>query len=671
MIDDPATYFARNGIQYKQSKGKNGRELLVDCPSCGRDGGKCSVNSKTWKWQCFVCKATGGEVTFKRERGDLYAVTNQAEDDAEKHRDEAFAQALLAKRSRTQVERWRDALQADPAAEAARAYLVEERLITLETAKRLLIGWSATRPTSTSKPAKAEQKPRRRRRRASASEVQPEPDSAPTGPGWLTIPSFTRHTGLGPDPESCAMVKLRSVPPAEKEYRRITGGESILYAPGGIDPKTTLLVVGGELDAAVIHQIGHTNVVAGTTGESGWSDVWTKQLEDCEDIVVIYDADGTGQAGAEELSKTLGQHRTRIGHWPEPYNDANAALIGLGADVFDIFHVESVIASARSALAKGINRIDESLRTRYKRRLLGGENRGVSSGWPHFDDSIGGVRWGEVTVVTGDTSSGKTTFISELALKMAQPVAASTDSALGGRAAIPTLVMPFESGDERQLDKWVRQVSTHPPDELSEEQIDETLDALEAMPLWVMRHYGKFKAEALRNTLIYAARRLGVKFVVLDHLHFMVDEGGEQEREQISAICMVCAEVAQSEGMHVVLVAHPHGTGSSKDKDRDNRIVQLGDLKGSSAIKQIADNALSVWKPRNATREGIADDQGYGESIVYVLKARSDYGSEGSVPFMFWIRAARYIDPDSNIALFRRTDTSGPSGHKRHWMDDD
>lgn len=668
MSDSPESYLQRNGITFVKSSGRNGRELLIACPNCGRDG-KCSVNARTWRWQCFVCEESGGEVALKKANGHMYDIADGASQDAERVRDEAFARACMAKAQRTDVERWSEALLKDPEAEGARRYLTEERHISLQTCAELLIGWSPTHPDA--KPQGAPQA-RRRRRKADAESPKAKPHPGGTGTGWITIPSFAKHLADGrPNPTSCACVKLRSVPPAEKAYRRVTGGDSILYAPQGIDPEQTLIIVGGELDAVVLHQIGVRNVVAGTTGEKGWSDIWTKQLESVEDIVVIYDGDSTGKAGAEKLAHILGEHRTRIGTWPAPYNDANDALVGLGPDAFDIFAVQAIVTEARSVLASGVVRIKGDVREKFKSRHKIGGHRGVSFGWPHLDDGLGGCRWAEVTVITGDTGSGKTTFISDLCRRMASPVVGTT-SECGDRDAIPTMVCAFESGEYLQIEKWVRQQSTHPPEDLSEEQLDATLDQLEQMPLWILRHWGTFSVEALRNTMVYAARKLGVRFIVLDHLSFMVEEGSDKEREQISKILMVCAEVAREEDIHIVIVAHPHGTGTGKDKDRDNRVIQLGDLKGSTSIKQIAFNVLSVWRSRKSVRDGIVDQQGYGESIVYLLKVRSDYGCEGSVPFSFWFRAARFLDPDESTPLKFPKSKGGPATpHRKHWTDDD
>jgi hypothetical protein len=84
--------------------------------------------------------------------------------------------------------------------------------------------------------------------------------------------------------DSAACVKLRSVPPAPRAFRRLVGGDSVLFAPNGIKPEETILIVGGELDALSCVVAGWANVISPTTGETAWADSATAQLEACEDI---------------------------------------------------------------------------------------------------------------------------------------------------------------------------------------------------------------------------------------------------------------------------------------------------------------------------------------------------------------------------------------------------
>jgi hypothetical protein len=105
----------------------------------------------------------------------------------------------------------------------------------------------------------------------------------------------------------------------------------------------------------------------------------------------------------------------------------------------------------------------------------------------------------------------------------------------------------------------------------------------------------------------------------------------------------------------------------------------MSDLKGSSGLKQLADNIMSVWRPRKADRTGVMAN-GIGVSNVYMLKARSDFAVEGSTAFKFIIEAARFEPPDpSMVAMFKAAiegekEEIGPKktrskSTKKHWME--
>lgn len=604
-------FIERNGIEFDRSKSSQS-ERVIDCPMCGKQK-HLYVNRSTFLWHCKRCDARGGESALKRAMGLQYEVESPRGRDDQREADERFARDMLNLRDSTDIQRWSSALMSS-AASGARAYL-EGRGIPIDVAQRYGLGWAAKPDGSTGM--------QRLRRQVPGAEDKTEPT-----PGWVVIPAFTRwDENRMPDRASAAVVKLRSVPPLDKDFRRLVGGTSVLYAPAGIDHSSTLVIVGGELDALSLVVAGWQNVVAATTGEAAWDDAWTTQLEDVADIVVIYDNDEVGRKGAASVAEKLGPHRVRIGQWPPGCKDANEALQNLGAGHFD---VRRIVESAKSAFGETVVRVS-SIRQSYIDQLRGSTPRGISTGWEDLDSLFGGVRNGEVTLVTGDTASGKSTFTAQWALNMAVQ-------------NVPTLFCPFELGVTRQLDKWVRQWSQLPPDTLSDAKLYSTLDAIEGMPIWLLNRYGSINVEAMRNTMTYSIRRFGVRFVVVDHIHFMVDEG-PSERSDLDAMMKMLAEVAVNTGIHIVVVAHPRQSHSSDDKHRDNRIIQLADLKGSSGLKQVADNVLSVWRPRKADRTGVASS-GFGTANVYLLKVRSDYANEGSVNFKYIINSSRFEPPD-------------------------
>src|SRR5699024_3621833 len=89
----------------------------------------------------------------------------------------------------------------------------------------------------------------------------------------------------------------------------------------------TVIVCAGEIDALSVIEAGYTNVVATTAGEGAWSDAFSKQLEHCQRLIVVYDNDKTGKEGAQKVLDALGSHRCGVFELPKRYNDLNEALV--------------------------------------------------------------------------------------------------------------------------------------------------------------------------------------------------------------------------------------------------------------------------------------------------------------------------------------------------------
>lgn len=643
-------YFARANIKHRR---KSQNEYRFACPACGRQ--KAEINRLTWLWKCWhaECAATGNEYSLKMANGHQYALpAKEAGATLEDERRDALAAALARQVSKaTDVERWHELLVSAPEAAACRAYL-RGRGFTSQTVKDALLGWSAVFP--------GQKGERQRGARSVAAK-------APAGPGWLVIPSFTRFKAVEregvqvqvPDPDSCGLIKCRDLrPDAHPKYMRVAGGESLLYCPGGTpDTGQTLFVVGGELDALSVVQAGWRNVVSASNGEGNWSDLWTRQLEAVPDVVICYDSDEAGRLGAKLVATALGAHRCRTGQWPAPYKDANEALV---AGELDVFTLQAAVRQAASPAMEGVHTV-RGLREGYLARLANlGNLSGTPTGWADLDEILGGWRAAEVTLVTGDTGCGKTTITSQAALFQA-------GAFQGPRPKVQRKVLyaPLELGLYRQMDKWVRQIARTGVQALGAQALADTLTQVEGLPLWLFNEKPPIREEALRNTLVYAARVLGVEFVVIDHLNWMAREG---EWEALVSMTKVLAEVALETGLHILLVAHPKGvqTAHKGTKDRDSTIVQANDIKGGSAIKQNVDNIISVWRPRTAKRDDVIDDKGFGTTGFVVLKCRSDYGEEGS--FM-----ARY-DPEPALVLDQRPLFSGMAGTvaptpTKNWQD--
>jgi len=200
---------------------------------------------------------------------------------------------------------------------------------------------------------------------------------------------------------------------------------------------------------------------------------------------------------------------------------------------------------------------------------------------------------------------------------------------------------------------------------LSKKEVETSFKAISERPVYFVDIYGEIGINELKDALYYAKRRHSIEFVILDHLHFFLRYPGDQERQAIDQALRDIKSWAMDLGIHIVLIVHP------TKLTYDNKIVHLNDLKGSSGLKQIPDNVLSIWRER----DGNELKNPTNEIVLYILKVRDDSGDEGKVILTFDKRSQSYsnsghgerfpfegrVNPDSSSP---RSET--PSG--RDWI---
>eukprot|EP00979_Chaetoceros_neogracilis_P012145 scaffold3132_cov164-Chaetoceros_neogracile.AAC.1 len=114
---------------------------------------------------------------------------------------------------------------------------------------------------------------------------------------------------------------------------------------------------------------------------------------------------------------------------------------------------------------------------------------------PGFTDIIKGFRRGELTVLTGPTGSGKTTFLGQLSLDFAE-------------SGVNTLWGSFEIKNTRLMHKLLQQYSRGPmpEDKVEKAQALEVLaDRFESLPLYFMKFHGGSDIDDVLDAMEYAA----------------------------------------------------------------------------------------------------------------------------------------------------------------------
>lgn len=433
---------------------------------------------------------------------------------------------------------------------------------------------------------------------------------------WITFPSY-RDGGL---------LGVKYLRLGRKDGKKITfveaGCEPTLFGWHAI-PETARVVTitEGELDAITLAQYGFPALSVPMGGGGGdkqkWVDTDWVAMERFELIYLCLDMDDAGREAAQELIRRLGPHRCLIVSLP--YKDANECLQRqVAPDVIrqcfdDAKSLEP--EELRQATSFTADVIDEFY-----------PSGGKLPGW---DMPLDGVNFrflrGEVSVYTGISGHGKSTFLGQIMLgAMSQ----------GEKVCIASL----EMSPRKTLHRMVRQAFGL--DRPHHRDIDACMEWF-ADRLWLFNVLGTGKFQRLMDVFLYAYRRHGVRQFVLDSL-MKVDIAEDDYNGQKRVMDALCDFVMET-GAHIHIVVHPR-----KGSDELTPAGKM-DVKGSGAIINETFNLFSIFRhkakermictfeadgklPQGMTEREVRDQF---DAILFIDKSRNVEGVEGA--YRLWL----------------------------------
>jgi len=174
-----------------------------------------------------------------------------------------------------------------------------------------------------------------------------------------------------------------------------------LYNLNNIDLSQPLIVTEGEFDAISAWQYGYENVGSIPCGASGITGDWPTAIESAPKFYLCFDNDSAGQEGALKLGERLGLSRCfRV--YPR-MKDLNEYLQRGVSESY----VDEIFTQAEPMFEAPV----QSIITAHPQACAILEHpetaRGTSTGWKVVDHYLGGIRPGELTVLSGITGHGK------------------------------------------------------------------------------------------------------------------------------------------------------------------------------------------------------------------------------------------------------------------------
>lgn len=344
--------------------------------------------------------------------------------------------------------------------------------------------------------------------------------------------------------------------------------------------------------------------------------------EKASKIIIATDGDTPGQALGEELARRLGRGRCWRVTWPESCKDANDVLLTLGPSA-----LRECVEKAKPWPVKGIYDAMHwvtAVDTLYDNGLIRGKNTGLKELDPLYS-----IMPGQLCVVTGIPSMGKSALIDQLMVNLAK--------AEGWRFA----VCSFENEPRIHIAKLIQLYHGRPffSGLLPRISRVEKADGLQ----WVNEHFTfLYQGDGQQSTmddilerLRIAVLRYGIRGAVIDPANF-IERGNRDisETEWVSDILTKLKVFLMAFDCHVWFVAHPY---KLRRGDDGKYAVPGGyEISGSSHWFNKTDFGMTVHRP----------DLSSNTSEVHIWKCRYNWvGSVGKAVLNYEPATGCFFDP--------------------------
>jgi twinkle protein len=398
--------------------------------------------------------------------------------------------------------------------------------------------------------------------------------------------------------------KYRSI--ESKDFTQDSGGAHDFFGIDNIDLTKPVIIVEGEIDALTLMECGLVNVLSVPSGapikvsdgkvdaseDKRFSFVWNAfdMLSSVPYVTIATDTDTAGQALAEELARRIGKDKCRIAKFP--FKDLNEAFLADGAD-----SVKQIIDNAEPYPVAGL-----SFASKFTERLndlwLKGTGKGVSTGYANVDE-IYTVVQGQLTIVTGYPSSGKSNFVDQLMVNLARTH--------DWKFALCSFENQPEVHISRLMEVYKEKRFFDGTQRMTEVEKNEAFT-------WVETHFMFLDSEGQEPSTIdsilerarIAVARTGIRGLVIDPYNYIENKGGQAEHEFISSMLTRMQTFAKAFGVHVWFVAHPSKiTRSGMDLPRPDGMAISGSMAwwakadcGITVHRTKTEVEIAVWKCR-------------------------------------------------------------------------
>jgi len=314
---------------------------------------------------------------------------------------------------------------------------------------------------------------------------------------------------------------------------------------------------------------------------------------------------------------------------PKILDRAQSMLLSIGssASADDPRTISNIMAEHMDTISRRVDR----------------EQSGIKTGLVDLDRLLnGGLRGGQVVVLAGRPSMGKT----GLSMSMAMAVA---------EAGNPVLYLSMEMVAAELADRVIASLGRVPLGKITEGDLDDkgwdgigiASNRINKMPLYVLDKAG-LSYFRLATVARRFARQHGIKMLVVDYLQLMSGDDNAKRHAQIEEISRNMKVLAKELNIPILLLSQLNRQAERRPK--------LSHLRDSGAIEQDADIVLFVH------REEVDDPETPYKNYADIYVAKNRQGKLGRIGAVYQGEFCRFDNYYGNLPSYDEVSTTAKKG---------
>jgi twinkle protein len=310
-------------------------------------------------------------------------------------------------------------------------------------------------------------------------------------------------------------------------------------------------------------------------------------LDQFSEVTLWFNYNTAGWDVARNFAKKLDEKRCKFvrptAAHPTPYKAlvSNIDIKGIFSKSTSILHKAiTTFSSLRQDVLSDLQNIDKVQGVKWKR-------------YPALNKYLKGHRKGELTILTGPTGCGKTTFMSEYSLDLATQ-------------GVNTLWGSFEIRNTRLATTLLRQFCgkqlLHSVSDENLVEFENWANKFEELPIYFMTFHGQQQIKIVMEAIEHAQYVHDINHVIIDNVQFMMGTSDESSKHfdrfyTQDVLIASFRTFATRKNCHVTLVIHPR-----KEKESEDLTTQS--IFGGAKATQEADNVLIIQDKRLTSVRG-------------------------------------------------------------------